>query len=79
MNGVVSDTKIKRDLTANAFNDYFLNACEPRVSSISDHCIASDSHQQTQSVYFSYVTDEEVCTIIKECKTKSPSVPMVLT
>ena len=67
--GVVSDTK-KRDLTANAFNEYFLNACEARVSPISDYCIASDKIQQTQSMYFSYVTDEEVCTIIKELTSK---------
>ena len=39
MKGEVYDTKINGDLTANAFNDYFLNACEPRVSPISDYCI----------------------------------------
>ena len=38
---------------------------------ISDYCIASDNNQQTQSMYFSYVTDEEVCTIIKELKNKN--------
>ena len=70
MKGVVSDTKINGELTANAFNDYFSNACEPRVSPISDFCIASDNNQQTHSMYFSYVTDEEVCTIIKELKNK---------
>ena len=70
MKGVVFDTKINGDLTANAFDNYFLNACEPRVSPISDYCIASDNNQQTQSMYFSYVTDEEVCTIIKELKNK---------
>ena len=70
MKGVVSDTKVNGDLTANAFNDYFLNACEPRVSPTSDYCIASDNNQQTQSMYFSYVIDEEVCTIIKELKNK---------
>ena len=70
MKGRVSDTKIKGDLTANAFNEYFLNACEPRVSPISDNCIASDNNQQAQSMYFSYVTDEEVCTIFKELKNK---------
>ena len=64
------DTKINGDLRANAFNDYFLNACEPRVSPSSDYCIRSDNKQQTQSMYFSYVTDEEVCTIIKELKIK---------
>ena len=69
-NGVVFDTKINGDLTANASNDYFLNACEPRVSPISEYCIASDNNQQTQSMYFSYVTYEEVCTIIKELKNK---------
>ena len=57
-------------MTANAFNDYFLKACELRVSPISDYCIPSDNNQQTQSMYFSYVTDEEVCTIIKELKNK---------
>ena len=36
MKGVMFDTKINGDLTANAFNDYFFNACEPRVSPISD-------------------------------------------
>ena len=70
MKGVVFDTKINGDLTANAFNEYFLNACEPIVSPILDYCIASDNNQQTQSMYFSYVTDEEVCTIIKEIKNK---------
>ena len=49
---------------------FFLNACEHKVSPISDYCIASDNNQQTQSMYFSYVTDEEVCTIIKELKNK---------
>ena len=58
MKGEVFDTKINGDLTANAFNDYFLNACEPIVSPISDYCIASDNNQQTQSMNFSYVTDE---------------------
>ena len=48
MKGVVFDTKINGDLTANAFNDYFLNACEPRVSPILDYCIASDNNQQTR-------------------------------
>ena len=67
--GEVSDTKLTGDLTANAFNKFFLNACEPRVSPVSDYCIASDS-KQTQSMYFSYVTDEVVCTIIKELKNK---------
>ena len=38
---------------------------------ISDYCIASDNNQQTQSMYFSYVSDEEVCTIIKELKNKN--------
>ena len=77
MKGVVFDTKINGDLTANASKDYFLNACEPRVSLISDYCIASDNNQQTKSMYFSYVTYEEVFTRIKELKkTKSP---MVLT
>ena len=70
MKGVVSDTKVNGNLTANAFNDYFLNASEPRVSPISDFCNVSDNIQQTQSMYFSYVTDEEVCTIIKEFKNK---------
>ena len=70
MKGEVFDTKINGDLTANAFNDSFLNACEPRVSPISDYCIPSDNNQQTQSMYFSNVTDEEVCTIIKELKNK---------
>ena len=70
MKGVVFDTKIIGDLTANAFNDYFLNACEPRVSPISAFCIASDNSQQTQSMYSSYVTDEEVCTKIKELGNK---------
>ena len=70
MKGEVFDTKINGDLTANAFNDYLLNACEPRVSPILDYCIPSDKNQQTQSMYFSYVTDEEVCTIFKELKTK---------
>ena len=69
--GVVFDTKINGDLTANAFNEYFLNACEPRISLISDYCIGSDNNQQTQSLYFSYVTEEEVCTIIKELKNKN--------
>ena len=70
MKGEVFDTKINGELTANAFNDYFLNACEPRVSPISDYCIQSDNNQQTQAVYFSYVTDEEVCTIFKELENK---------
>ena len=70
MKGEVFDTKINGDLTANAFNDYFLNACEPKVSPISDYCIPSDNIKQTQSMYLSYVTDEEVCTIFKELKTK---------
>ena len=70
MKGEFFDTKINGDLTAKAFNDYFSNACEPRVSPISDYCIPSDNNQQTQSMYFSYVTDEEVCTIIKELKNK---------
>ena len=39
LKGEVFDTKINGDLTANAFNDYFLNACEPRVSPISDYCV----------------------------------------
>ena len=47
-----------------------MNACEHKVSPISDYCIASDNDQQTQSMNFSYVTDEEVCTIIKELKNK---------
>ena len=62
MKGVVSDTEKYGDLTANASIDYFLNACEPRVSPNSDCCIASESNEQTQSMYFSYVTDEEFCT-----------------
>ena len=66
----VFDTKIHGELTANAFNDCFSNACEPRVSPISDYSIPSDNNQQTQSMYFLYVTDEEVCTIIKELKNK---------
>ena len=70
MKGAVFDTKISSDLTANAFNEFFLNACEPRVSPISDYCNASDNNQQTQSLYISYITDEEVCTIIKELKNK---------
>ena len=70
MKGLVFDTKVKGELTANVFNDYFLNACEPSVSPISKYCIASDNNQETQSMYFSYVTDEEVCTIIKELKNK---------
>ena len=70
MKGVVSDTIINGYLTANAFNDYFLNACEPRVSPTSDYCFASDNNQQTQSMYFPYVTDEEVCTILKEVRNK---------
>ena len=70
MKGVVFDTKINGDLTANAFNDYFLNACEPRVAPISDYCMASDNNQQAQSMYFSYITEEEVCTIFKELKNK---------
>ena len=70
MKGVVSDTKISGDSTENAFNEYFLNAGEPRVSPISECCIASDYNQQTQSLFFSYVTDEEVCTRIKEIKNK---------
>ena len=41
MKGVVSDTKINGELTAKAFNDYFLNACEPKVLPISDYCVAS--------------------------------------
>ena len=68
MKGVVFDNKINGDLTANAFNGYFLNACEPGISPTSDYCIASDNNQHTQSMYFSYVTDEEVCTIFKELK-----------
>ena len=44
MKGTVSDTKRKGDLTSNAFNDYFLMACEPRVSPISDYCIVSDNN-----------------------------------
>ena len=70
MKGVLSDSKINGDLLPNAFNDYFLNACEPRVSPISDYCIVSDNIQQTQSMYFSYVTDEDVCAIMKEIKNK---------
>ena len=58
MKGVVSDTKINGELTANAFNNYFLSACEPRVSPISDECFASENNQQTQSMYFSCVTEE---------------------
>ena len=79
MKEVVSHTIIYGDLTAKAFNGYFLNACGPRVSPISDNCIVSDITQQTQSVYFPYVTDEEVCTNTKELKNKNPSVSMVLT
>ena len=79
MKGVVSDTKINGELSAKAFNDYFLNACEPRVPLISDYCIPSDNSQQTQSMYFSYVTDEEVCTIVKDLKNKIPSISMVMT
>ena len=52
MKGEVFDTKINGELTANAFNDYFLNACEPRVSPISDYCFPSDKNQQTQSIFF---------------------------
>ena len=70
MKGVVSDTKTNGDLTANAFNECFLNACEPRGSPISEYCIASDNKQQTQSMYFLYVSDEEVCTIIRELGNK---------
>ena len=70
MEGVVFDTKINGDLTENAFNYSFLNACEPRVSPISDYCIESDKNQQTHSIYFSYVTDDEVCRLIKELKNK---------
>ena len=70
MKEVVFDTKINGDLTANVLIDYFLNACEPRVSPISDYCIASDNNQQSHSMYFSNVTDEEVCRIIKELKNK---------
>ena len=71
MKGIVSDTELKGDFTANAFNDYFLNACEPRVSPISDYCFASEINEQTLSIHFSYVTDEEACTLFKELKTKS--------
>ena len=45
--GVVSDSKRNGDLKANAFNDYFLNACEPRVSPISAYCIGSENNHQT--------------------------------
>ena len=69
-NGVVSGTIINRELTANTSMITFI-ACEPRVSQISDFRHASENNQQTQSMYFSYVTDEEVCTIIKELKNKS--------
>ena len=70
MKRVVSDFKRNGDLTAYALNEYFLNACEPRVSPTSDFCIASDKIQQTQSLYFSYVTNEGVCTKIEEIKNK---------
>ena len=70
MKRVVFDTKIKGELTASVFNDYFLNACESRVSPISEYCIASENNQQTQSMNFSYVTDEEDCTVIIELKNK---------
>ena len=79
MMGVVSNIETNGEVTVKAFNDYFLNACEPRVSPISDYCFVSHNNQQSQSMYFSYVTDEEVCTIIKELKTKCPSVSIVLT
>ena len=69
LKGVVSDTKINRYLTANAFSEFLLNAGEPTVCQIPDYCIASDNFQQTQSMYFLYVTDEEVFTLLKELKT----------
>ena len=62
MNGVVSDIKINGELPEIAFNDYFSNDCEPRVSPTWDYCTASDNSQQTQSIYFSYVTVEKVFT-----------------
>ena len=63
-------TKINGELAANTFNDYFLNTCEPRVLPISLYCCPSDKNQPTQSVFFSYVTNEGVCTIFKELKNK---------
>ena len=65
MKGVVSDTKLNGELRANAFNDYFLNACEPRILPILYFCIVSENKHQTQSTFFSYITDEEVCKIFK--------------
>ena len=54
MKGEVSDTKINGDLLANAFNEYFLNLVSPEFFRFR---LASDKNQQTQSMYFSYVTD----------------------
>ena len=50
MKGEAFDTKINGDFTANAFNDYFLNACEPRVSPILDYYLPSDNNQQIHSM-----------------------------
>ena len=36
-----------------------------------DYSIASDNASQTQSMYFSHVTDYEICTIIKNEKQKA--------